>query len=1706
MGLRKLSPGAHEYLTNAVACHDRRLEPGELLSDYFLSHGYPAGEWYGAGAQDLGLTGEITPAQMQALFGEGRHPNADAIETEMIADGATAAEALKATRLGRSFPKYSALDHLRGQTARAYKDYNLEHGRPIGAPIDADVRRGLRRAVQEKAYREDTGAKGPLDEKVFATWLAAQERNLKSAVSGYEMVFAPDKSVSVAWAMAAPAERELIANLVRQAARDTLTYVERNLAYTRRGTMGEAQVDVDGITAALFEHWDSRAGDPHFHIHALIAAKVRRSDDKEWTALDGRTILAGGVTASQYFDSRTRDLFREHGARWSQRASEGIDHTRKVWQLADVPLALVKGFSQRTRQFETARARRIVEFRALHGKEPTPKEIFAIDRAAKLDGRPGKQPPKSLAEHSATWRTFAETLVPAALLNTLGRRIFISRRHLDADDEKADLSVLAASTLAVVSEKYAHFSRWNLESEAHAQTAHLTVPAAAREKFVADVVGTILASRDTLALQGVTLVAEPPFARRSNGESVFHEHHSTRYTTVRTLAEEGDLVAWARRRGGHQISERGVRKALRGAKLNTGQQRMVTQFARSGRRLQLALAPAGTGKTAAMAVFAEAWRSSGGRVYAFGPSARAAQELGASIDARPHTLHQLPTAIQLGFAERMFPMQQGDLLIVDEAAMAGTHTLHTAVKYALDHGADVRMIGDDKQLAAVEAGGAIRLIAHDVGAIRFNQVVRFKGHDRTEQAAASLQIRNGNPDGLDYYLSSGRVKDGSIDTMRDAALHAWRADLRNGTESLLIVPTNVDTMALNLEARELRLRRSSKPRGREVELHDGTAASIGDLVVTRHNRRRLTLFGGKDFVKNGDTWRVIKVNQASQLTVQHENHGARITLPPRYVHTYVELAYATTINRVQGMTSKGNAHLLVPPTMTREQFYPGVTRAMWRNFIYVVTHHHVIDLHQETPEPAKPKDVLTGVLKHSEAEVSATQTLRDNLRSEENLGTLVLRYNYTATYRDEDTYRAALQRHAPETLDHNSEAALLQTLRNANDLGWQADTLIPAARGKTPIVKAKDPGAVLHQRITNHLEQHDAPLPAGDPAASDITRWRGIFDAIVPDAPVEDLTWTRVWQRASGALAIGFDTDAIVTRVAQRLAARHHEQPPDPMPDHRWAEAALVYELAMRANRGEAHTRALPWQARPDFAAARAHDGAVPYLHDMNAAIRSRLEYLRAEAIRTLPAWATGLGARPGNPITAEEWDDLVGLAAAYRETFRIREESRDLPIGKQPDSHGARAHAWHDITRRWDALAAGRRPPADKAPAGRADETPSNKESATNDEVLDYLDATDTAEADRLHTLVAQYNALARDGDNERFLDLIARYVPAAVNRGAERFLLFALADAQNAGWQVERLLRAVTRGNDFAWAGDPDVALLAALRNYRASRLAPARTATPAADDVASWRVIIGQHLPDASVGTEDWNVVWRHAAAAALLGIDADAALDRAVRTLATQQNPAEVDGVRVAHLLVRELTRRHRAGEGHHRALPWLAVPDLGASANPHQHAERLDTLNDKIHDRVIELREDTITTRPGWTRALGPVPKKPALAARWTDTIGTAAAYRETYRVHSDDASAPLGPQPPGRGAKAKAWQSITERWTQLAATADEKSTPVADKALRQRVDAELGRGAEAAHLQHTRGLEQRSSSGTESEHHALSEQDHDVERPDDEHQRSGHSY
>src|SRR3546814_15178985 len=83
---------------------------------------------------------------------------------------------------------------------------------------------------------------------------------------------------------------------------------------------------------------------------------------------------------------------------------------------------------------------------------------------------------------------------------------------------------------------------------------------------------------------------------------------------------------------------------------------------------------------------------------------------------------------------------RGQLVIIDEATLAGTHTLDRITGLVADAGAKVLLVGDWAQLQSVDAGGAFSMLA----AARDDtpdlvEILRFD-HDWEATATAALRV------------------------------------------------------------------------------------------------------------------------------------------------------------------------------------------------------------------------------------------------------------------------------------------------------------------------------------------------------------------------------------------------------------------------------------------------------------------------------------------------------------------------------------------------------------------------------------------------------------------------------------------------------------------------------------------------------------------------------------------------------------------------------------------------------------------------------------------------------------------------------------------------------------------------------------------------------------------------------------------------------
>ena len=312
-------------------------------------------------------------------------------------------------------------------------------------------------------------------------------------------------------------------------------------------------------------------------------------------------------------------------------------------------------------------------------------------------------------------------------------------------------------------------------------------------------------------------------------------------------------------------------------------------------------------------------------------------------------------------------------MIIDEAGMADTLSLDAAVQFAIGRGASVRLIGDDQQLAAIGAGGVLRDIKHTHGALHLAELHRFTN---PAEAAASLALRDGDASGLDFYLDHGRVHVGDMATTTEDAFTAWVRDRSAGLDAIMLAPTRELVAELNRRARDHRLDQS--PASSEVRLADGNQASVGDVIITRANDRRLRLTA-TDWVKNGDRWTITRIGRCGDLTVRHNRSRLTVRLPLDYVRTSTGLGYASTIHSAQGV-SADTMHGLLTGQESRQQLYTMLTRGRHANHLYLQVvgdgDPHTL-IRPDTISPRTPTETLQQIIARDEAPVSASTLLRE---------------------------------------------------------------------------------------------------------------------------------------------------------------------------------------------------------------------------------------------------------------------------------------------------------------------------------------------------------------------------------------------------------------------------------------------------------------------------------------------------------------------------------------------------------------------------------------------------------------------------------------------------------------------------------------------------------------------------------------------------------
>jgi conjugative relaxase-like TrwC/TraI family protein len=1114
----------YRYLMESVAAGDGGRHQSQSLADYYAASGTPPGVFLGAGLATLD-------------GGRGVEIGSEVSEQHLFNLLGMCADPITGELLGR--PPMRSRTSLRGREAERI-------GAVGGAPS----------TVQTEPLAANTPKERP------------NRGTIRTPVAGFDLTFSPSKSISTAWALADADTKVTIAACHRRAIEVVLTYAEREVFHSRSGKNGVVQEDVEGVVATAFTHFDSRAGDPQLHDHVVVANRARSVSDGEWRTLDSRGLFKSVVMLGELHQGILADLLtKELGWDWDERSRRHSDQVR--FEVTGVPETLLAEFSQRAVAIEERKEALIPAFLAAHGRPPTTTEIIKLRQQATLETRPAKEH-RPLRAMTEGWRQRAERYIgsdPQAWVAGLSDRndLPLLRAGDLADEILADA---ASVTIRKVSERRATFSRANVLAEVHREF-HAVRFASPDDRIAVAERTADLATGQSLLISAPEMHFTPEHLRRADGTSRFRAKGHEIYTTAILVEAEACLLEAGREIDGPAVArdtvaaETSVNVPGRDHPLSLDQALAVEQIATSGRRLDVLVGPAGTGKSTAMAGLRAAWEAErgAGSVLGLAPSAAAAEVLAEALGIETentakwlHEHRQQPERMEriarlraalraprdprrrpalhaeLARAEQAvarWRLRAGQLVIVDEASLVGTFALEELVAAARDARAKVALVGDPAQLSAVDAGGMFAALVRDRGglAAELTDVRRFVNPWERE---ASVELRAGFRDAVDAYESHGRVAGGTRDEMLDALYGAWKEDIEEGKTSLMIAADLATVSELNARAQADRMVAGAVS-GDGAMLSGGATAGIGDQVVTRQNNRRLST--GKHWVHNGDQWRVTGSHDDGSLTLQRRNGSGQVHVPADYVREHVELAYASTAHRAQGRTVD-TAHAMVGPNTTREVLYVSTTRGKEANRLYVDTHYDPDPQtsHDQALEPMTARDVLVGVLRNEGAEVAAHEAIRREQHEAESMERLSAEYLTLATDAQAERWDALLARSGLSDAALESVAAsaargpLFAGLRDAEARGLDVGEALPKLVAGGSLVDAADVASVLHGRVDRWSHAAGGRRrPTGHLIAGLIPRVQGVSDPAMARALSErdHAMEQRARSLAEGAIAAG---------------------------------------------------------------------------------------------------------------------------------------------------------------------------------------------------------------------------------------------------------------------------------------------------------------------------------------------------------------------------------------------------------------------------------------------------------------------------------------------------------------------------------------------------------------------------------------------------------
>lgn len=731
---------------------------------------------------------------------------------------------------------------------------------------------------------------------------------------GTDMTFSAPKSVSIAYALGSPEERDAILGAQRSAVASVLSFIEKEqLLRARRGHAGIDSIATMGVVASTHNHFANRNLEPSLHTHGVLMNLARGED--------GRLCCVETAEIFRYTKALGA-LYRTELARNLEGLGYGIDHTlgfdglgeadgKDAFEIAGVSKELRDHFSTRAREVEAYQkahphAHNAAVATRKHKDEPTFSELTAEWKKSLGDLRARHPHMVPTTESLKAQKGVSRTIDMADVIDKLHEtEAVISRPAL--------LEALAKNTVGksieqVLYDEKAFAARTDIH---HIQPERQPGPA------------SNWSSRPTL------------------------KHRETRYANSETIAREKAVLTMADNAAAdtrHQVPMDRVQAGIASFearksketsstfRLTPEQRSMVEHATHATGGIALVVGRAGTGKTTSSQGCVEVWTAEGMTVRGAATSWKAAMKLQKESGVEGIALAALAKRI-----EKKDPSWMPDaksVLMIDEASLLGTRSFDVVQKAYLQAGGKVVLMGDPSQIQSVDQGSPFRALAEKHGFARLENITRQKEQEGLDLAnhfyEGAEQKKGERTSSQTSTLGKALMKRmddmGAVHRFDDGKqaisglVDAFLSSPEKTSEKLAIAATNADVDEI---ARGIR--KGLKGRGElgAVDFHADTITRSGGqqrLAVAVGDRIRFKAKVDDKAAKNEDaTIQKIRrnANGGLDITVRMDddatNGNTREFTFDSLQHDQFAYAYAMTAFGAQGQTSH-SAFWLGTPT------------------------------------------------------------------------------------------------------------------------------------------------------------------------------------------------------------------------------------------------------------------------------------------------------------------------------------------------------------------------------------------------------------------------------------------------------------------------------------------------------------------------------------------------------------------------------------------------------------------------------------------------------------------------------------------------------------------------------------------------------------------------------------------------------------------------